>query len=189
MIRRNLLVVLAIVLPVVLVSVVGVGGYLGFTRAPEDPIERVDAIIVLGGEHDGREAYGVKLAKQGVADTVVLSNPYSDSDPTMKKYCGIETETYTVLCEKPKPSTTRGEAIFTQELAQERGWKNVIVITWRYHLPRARYIFGQCFDGEVTMQAVPRSYKFSLVHWEFTYLYQLGGFTKAAMQGDCQNLR
>ena len=66
---------------------------------------------------------------------------------------------------------------------------HVVVVSWRYHLPRARYIFDQCFAGEVTMQAVPRTYDFSLVHWEYTYLYQLAGFTKAAIQGDCQNLR
>lgn len=176
-------------LPVVLVSVVGIGGYLGFTKARVDPVVKADAIIVLGGEHDGREAYGVALAEQGVADTVVLSDPYSAADPIMKKYCGVETAKYTVLCEAPEPGTTRGEAIFTQELAQERGWKHVVVVSWRYHLPRARYIFDQCFDGDVTMEAVPRTYNFSLVYWEYTYLYQLGGFAKAAIQGDCQNLR
>jgi len=188
-IRRNLLLVLAIVLPVLLVSAVGVGGYVAFTKAPVDPITPADAIIVLGGEHDGREAYGISLAERGVADTVVLSNPYGAADPTMKKYCGVETDTYSVLCEEPEPSTTRGEAIFTQQLAEERGWDHVVVVSWRYHLPRARYIFDQCFAGEVTMQAVPRTYDFSLVHWEYTYLYQLAGFTKAAIQGDCQNLR
>lgn len=189
MIRRNFLIVLALVLPVLVVSVVGVGGYLTFTRANDDPISRADAIIVLGGEHDGREAYGISLAEQGVADTVVLSDPYGQADPTMTKYCGKQTDTYTVLCEDPVPSTTRGEAIFTEKLAQERGWDHVIVISWRYHLPRAQYIFGQCFGGDVTMVAVPRTYNFSLVHWEYTYLYQLAGFAKAAVQGDCQNLR
>lgn len=189
MIRRNLLAVLSIVLPVLLVSMVGVGGYFTFTKAPVDEIEQADAIIVLGGEHDGREAYGVSLAEKGVADTVVLSDPYGTSDAVMKKYCGTETDTYDVLCETPEPSTTRGEAMFTQQLAEERGWDHVIVISWRFHLPRARYIFDQCFAGEVTMQAVPRTYNFSLVHWEYTYLYQLAGFTKAVIQGDCQNLR
>lgn len=189
MIRRNLLAVPAIALPVLLVSVVGFGGYFTFTKARVDQVERADAIIVLGGEHDGREAYGVSLAERGVADTVVLSNPYPASDKTMKKYCGVETDSYRVLCEKPEPSTTRGEAIFTQELAEQNGWTHVVVISWRYHLPRAKYIFGQCFDGDVTMEAVPRTYNFSLVYWEYTYLYQLGGFAKAAIQGDCQNLR
>lgn len=176
-------------MPVVLVSVVGVGGYFTFTKARIDEVGRADAIIVLGGEHDGREAYGVLLAERGVADTVVLSDPYGESDPVMDGFCGVETDEYDVLCVEPEPSTTRGEAIFTQQLADERGWDHVVVISWRYHLPRARYIFDQCFAGDVTMQAVPRGYNFSLVYWEYTYLYQLAGFAKAAIQGDCQNLR
>ncbi len=182
------MVVLAIVMPAILVSIVGIGGYLEFTRASIDPIAKADAIIVLGGEHDGREAYGVALAERGVADTVVLSDPYGPSDKVMQKYCDTETPDYTVLCRKPKPGTTRGEAIFTQELALERGWNHVVVVSWQYHLPRARYIFGQCFGGDVTMQAVPRAYNFSLVFWEYTYLYQLAGFVKAGVQGDCQSL-
>lgn len=179
---------LAVVLPVLLVAGVGVYGYSTFTRASSDPITPADAIIVLGGEHDGREAYGISLAEQGVADTVVLSNPYGNGDPVMDKYCGTSTEKYSVLCEEPDPNTTRGEAIFTERLAQERGWDHVVVISWRYHLPRAEYIFGQCFDGDVTMRAVPREYNFSLVFWEYTYLYQIAGFAKAAIQGDCQSL-
>ncbi|OAK54756.1 YdcF family protein [Rhodococcoides kyotonense] len=186
--RRSRWIVVAIVLPVIVMSVVGIGGYVTFTKARIDPVSRADAIIVLGGEHDGREAYGVSLAEQGVADTVVLSDPYGPKDPVMKKYCGADTEKYTVLCIPPEPSTTRGEAIFTRELARERGWDHVVVVSWRYHLPRARYIFDQCFDGDVTMQAVPRTYNFSLVFWEYTYLYQVAGFVKAAVQGDCQNL-
>lgn len=106
----------------------------------------------------------------------------------MKKYCDKKASKYTVLCVDPVPSTTRGEAIFTQQLAQERGWKHVIVVSWRYHLPRARFIFGQCFDGEVTMRPVPRTYDFSLVQWEYTYLYQIAGFVKAGVQGGCGNV-
>ncbi|WP_247596212.1 MULTISPECIES: YdcF family protein [unclassified Rhodococcus (in: high G+C Gram-positive bacteria)] len=188
MIRRSPLVIVAIMLPVLLVSLIGFGGYLTFTRAAIDPVTPADAIIVLGGEHDGREAYGVSLAEQGVADTVVLSDPYGSKDPVMKKYCDKKTAEYTVLCVDPIPGTTRGEAIFTQQLAQERGWKHVIVVSWRYHLPRARFIFGQCFDGDVTMRPVPRTYGFSLVQWEYTYLYQLAGFVKAGVQGGCEDV-
>ena len=39
------------------------------------------------GEHDGREDFGIGLAKQGWASTVVISNPYGDGDPVMKRVC------------------------------------------------------------------------------------------------------
>jgi uncharacterized SAM-binding protein YcdF (DUF218 family) len=178
---RAMIVIVAI--PVAITVLLGAIGYVLFTRAQIDPIGKADAIIVLGGEHDGREAYGISLAEQGVADTVVLSNPYGPYDKKMRAFCASGSDTVRVICEKPVPSTTRGEAIFTQRLAQQYGWKHVVVISWQYHLPRARYIFGQCFDGSVTMRAVPRTYDFSLAEWEFTYLYQLAGFVKAAVQG------
>lgn len=187
MFRGRWLLFLALAIPVVLVSSVGVGGYLAFTKARVDPLVAADAIVVLGGEHDGREAYGISLAQQGLATTVVLSDPYGSSDPTMKKACAASTSQFEVLCIPPSPSTTRGEAMFTETLARERGWNHVIVVTWRYHLPRARYIFDQCFDGTVTMRPTPRSYDFSLVEWEFTYLYQIAGFVKAGVQGSCQD--
>ncbi|WP_188547817.1 YdcF family protein [Rhodococcoides trifolii] len=175
--------IVIVAIPVAITVILGAVGYVLFTRASIDPIAKADAIIVLGGEHDGREAYGIALAEQGVADTVVLSDPYGPHDKTFQKWCASSSEKVTVFCEKPVPSTTRGEAIFTQELARQHGWKHVVVISWQYHLPRARYIFGQCFDGTVTMRAVPRTYDFSLAEWEFTYLYQLAGFVKAAVQG------
>ncbi|MBY6537513.1 YdcF family protein [Rhodococcus sp. BP-349] len=162
-----------------------IAGYLVYTRASEDPLARVDAIIVLGGEHDGREQYGIDLAESGLADVVVLSDPYRPDDVVMRHMCNSPRESFVVMCARPTPSTTRGEALFTQELAAEHGWETVMVISWRYHLPRARYIFGQCFSGRVITRAVPRAYDFSMVDWAFTYAYQTAGFVKAVVEGPC----
>ena len=60
-----------------------------------------------------------------------------------------------------------------------------MIISWRYHLPRARYIFGNCFPGRVLARAVPRDYAFNLADWEITYAYQAVGTLKAAVQGGC----
>ena len=50
----------------------GVGAFV-LTRAPDDTVSRADAVIVLGGEHDGREPFGIGLAKQLSARAVVFS--------------------------------------------------------------------------------------------------------------------
>ncbi|WP_213576703.1 YdcF family protein [Rhodococcus sp. USK13] len=163
----------------------GLAGYFIYTKSRIDPLKPVDAIIVLAGEHDGREEYGIDLARRGVSRHVVLSNPHFEGDRTMSAYCDLKDSRLTVRCIPPQPPTTRGEAIFTRELAAENGWDSVLVVSWRYHLPRARYIFSQCFDGDVSMRAVPRSYDFSLAEWEYTYLYQTVGFVKAFLQGPC----
>lgn len=166
-------------LPVVL----GVSGYLLFTNGHMDRVTRADAVVVLGGEHDGRESYGLELAARGYADTVLLSNPYWIDDNIMKQACAASTPEVKVVCFKPEPGTTRGEAIFTQQMAERFEWDHVIVVSWRYHLLRARTVFSQCFDGAVTMTGVPRTYDFSLAKWESIYAYQVAGFMKAAAVG------
>lgn len=176
---------LALRIAVAAILVFGFGGWIFFNQARVDPPSRVDAIIVLGGQHDGREIYGIELARQGFSGNVVLSDPYSSSDKKMQGFCSIKDARFIVTCVRPSPGTTRGEAIFTRELAERFGWRKVLVISWRYHLPRARHVFAQCFEGDVTMRAVPRSYNYSLARWEYTYLYQSIGFAKAVIQGSC----
>ena len=167
----------------------GATGTLFFAHARPDPLAKVDAIVVLGGEHDGREAYGLKLAQQGYAPTVLMSDPYGPRDPVMKRYCRRQAD-IEVICRPPVPSTTRGEALMTRALAEQRGWRSVIVISWRYHLPRARRIFDVCFgapDRTVIVADVPRTYRFSVAQWQYTFLYQYGGFVKAEVQGSCDS--
>lgn len=165
----------------------GASGTVLFAHAQADLLRQADAIVVLGGEHDGREAYGLKLAEQGYADTVLLSDPYPRTDEVMTKACRSQ-PSVEVVCRAPEPSTTRGEAIMAREFAEDRGWTHVIVISWRYHLPRIRMIFDQCFDSPTrmaTMRDVPRDYPFSVAKWQYTYLYQYGAWVKAEVQGRC----
>jgi uncharacterized SAM-binding protein YcdF (DUF218 family) len=163
-----------------------IGGYFVFTNAGVDPLQKADAIIVLGGEHDGREDYGLRLAREGWASTVVISDPYGPDDPVMQRVCH-DTGHIDVICRRPEPSTTRGEAIFTRQLADARSWTRVIVVSWRFHLPRARLIFREWFSdqpGSAVMAAVPRRYQYSPLEWEFVYAYQFGGLAKEIALGE-----
>ena len=182
----------ALLLTTVLVTVLvanGVIGFLVFSRASSDRVQPADAVIVLGGEHDGREEYGFTLAREAGAKTVVLSDPYGPYDPVMRQECRPRPDVE-VICRAPVPSTTRGEAHLMHVLAQQRGWTKIIVTSWRYHLPRARLVFDQCYSdvpGAAVVLAVPRSYHLSFVHWELIYAYQWGGLIKALWQGDCSD--
>jgi uncharacterized SAM-binding protein YcdF (DUF218 family) len=186
--RRILTTVEAIVVVLVIFVVdMTISGYLLFTKASADTLQRSDAIIVLGGEHDGREDYALSLAREGWASTVVISDPYGPDDPVMQRVCH-DTGNIEVICRRPEPLTTRGEAIFTRQLADARSWTRVIVVSWRYHLPRAELIFRQCFSdqpGSAVMTAVPRRYQYSPLEWEFVYAYQFGGLAKAIALGEC----
>jgi uncharacterized SAM-binding protein YcdF (DUF218 family) len=179
--RRIALAVAVVVLSALLV--VTVSGYFLFTRPQGDPLTKADAIVVLGGEDDGRMQYGLQLARQGYADNVVISDSYRPGYPPFVNACNEGTATITVTCFRPSPYTTRGEAMFVQRLAAENQWKHVIVVSWNFHMVRARYIFDQCFTGTVTMHPVPRTYDYPLTEWIRVYGYQYIALLKAFVLG------
>ena len=107
----------------------------------------------------------------------------------MKKACKTRQD-IEVICKRAWLQTTRGEALMAREMAERRGWHSIIVISWRYHLPRARRIFDVCFtvpDRTVIMRDVPRTYPFSVARWQYTFLYQYAAWVKAEVQGTCSS--
>jgi uncharacterized SAM-binding protein YcdF (DUF218 family) len=184
--RRTVFVITTVV--AVLAALNGVAGYLIFGNATDSALSRVDAVIVLGGEHDGREDYGLALAPQVHASTVVLSNPYPATDRLMSRMCVSRNDAVEVICSRPDPSTTRGEAMMTRRLAGERHWKKILIVSWRYHLPRARLIFNQCLSAtgvSAAAKAVPRHYVLPVWYWQYLYLYQFAGIIKAVASDRC----
>lgn len=182
--RRALAILVAVGL--VAAVVLNLAGYLLFTRPHSDPLTKADAIVVLGGDNDGRLEYGLSLARQGYASTVVLSNSYLDKPadlPAFQQACASGTASITVICFVPNPFTTRGEAMYVARLAKQHNWTHLIVVSWNYHMVRARYIFHQCFTGGVTMHPVPRTYDFAPWYWVEQYAYQFGGLVKAFILG------
>jgi uncharacterized SAM-binding protein YcdF (DUF218 family) len=161
----------------------GIAGYFLFTTPHGEPLSHADAIVVLGGAQDGRIGYALELAHQGYADTVIISNDYPPDDPLLRRACAAGTAAVTVICFRPSPLTTRGEAMFVQRTATARGWKHVIVVSWNFHLVRARFIFHQCFDGTVTMRPAPIGVVHNPFAWAYTYAYQYGALAKAALLG------
>lgn len=88
----------------VVVATVLSAGWLVYGRSSEDPLTRVDAIVVLAPEHDGREEYGLDLARAGYAGTVVLSDPYGSGAPLMDRLCAGDAGGIRVLCETLEPT-------------------------------------------------------------------------------------
>ena len=87
-------------------------------------------------------------------------------------------------CFAPDPPTTKGEGRELRRLASQHGWRTVIVVTFRPHISRARFILEQCFDGDLVMVASPGShYRYS--RWAFEYVYQTAGYSRAVLQPGC----
>lgn len=159
-------------------------GYPVYVRPQVDTVRHADAILVLGGDAAGpRYRYGLDLARQGWAPTLVLSNPYGGSQPFVDALCRTPQPRLRVECFVPDPHTTLGEGRALRRLAGERHWRTAIVVTSVPHVSRARYIIGKCFDGELVMAATP--VHLGPVGWTAIYLYQTAGYLKFLLQGDC----
>ncbi len=162
------------------IAVVVAGLWPVYVRPRTDAPARADAIVVLGGAHDGREELGLRLARDGYAPVVVFSDPYEHS-PRMNRIChgGYS---FRVECFDPEPRTTRGEGLELAARARAGGWQRVIVVTWTPHISRARYVLGKCWDGEILL--VDAHPPISLGRWVYNFAYQSVGYAKAAVE-DC----
>jgi uncharacterized SAM-binding protein YcdF (DUF218 family) len=169
---------------VVVAALVGVAGFRVYVRPQVDPPRQADAILVLGGTASAqRYLRGLELAQQGVAPNLVLSNPYRPADPVLDGLCARPQSGFTLRCFAPEPTTTLGEGRELRRLADEHGWRTVIVVTSTSHVSRARYIIGKCFDGELILQASPT--RLSPWEWAWAYTYQSAGYVKSWIQGAC----
>lgn len=174
---------------VVLLVLNGVGGLIFLNGVSANPVDSADAIVVLSGDADGREEYGLSLAEEGRAPTVLISKSNRLNDPDVKAACQPRRDIQ-VICRDAVPFTTRGEALMARKLALENNWKTVLVITSSFHLPRAKKIFEQCFassDRSAIMREVPRDYSYTVAEWQFNFLYQYGAWAKALYEGDCKS--
>jgi hypothetical protein len=172
------------VVPVCLLLITAViGGLPAYVRPQIDPLRHADAILVLGGEGWGRYPFGVELGVQGWAPTVVLSWSHDPKDTWVTQQCATPHRQFNVYCFVPDPPTTVGEGRELRRLAEHYGWRTVIVVTFRPHISRARFILKQCFDGDLVMVASPSH--LSALSWAFEYIYQTAGYVRAVLQPGC----
>ncbi|WP_324194639.1 YdcF family protein [Nocardia terpenica] len=150
-----------------------------YVRPRTDAPAPADAILVLGGTHDGREELGLRLAHEGYAPRVLFSDPYGPS-ALMNRIChgGYRFE---VECFDPAPRTTLGEGRELAARARAAGWRRVIVVTFTPHVSRARYILGKCWGGQILV-VDPRPH-LSPARWAYNFAYQSAGYVKAAFRG------
>ena len=179
--RRRRLVVGSVLLALAVVAAIGFPVYV----APQiDSLRRADAIFVLGGNGYERYPYAIELALQGLAPRVVMSNPAGAEDIWLTDLCAHQRYTaFTVSCFEPDPATTKGEARELSTLAAQEGWRTVIVVTFRPHISRARYIIQQCYGGQLIMTESPAD--LSVGYWMWAYAYQTLGYARAALEPGC----
>jgi uncharacterized SAM-binding protein YcdF (DUF218 family) len=92
---------------------------------------------------------------------LVISGGLDPRQPKANELCRDGGKGFSVTCFSPDPDSTRGEARRVADLARERGWKRVLVVTSRFHVTRARMLFDSCTDIDV--DAVGVDYPWSSV--------------------------
>jgi hypothetical protein len=171
-----------VLLCVLLIAAV-IGGVPVYIRPQVDPLRHADAILILGGEGWGRYPFGIDLGVHGWAPMVVVSHSNEPKDTWLIQYCSTPHADLNLRCFIPDPPTTKGEGRELRRLAAKYGWRTVIVVTFRPHISRARFILEQCFDGDLVMVESPAH--ISALRWAFEYVHQTAGYVRAVLQPGC----
>ena len=132
---------------------------IGEAWVVEDPLERSDAILVLGDDnfYAERATRASQIYRQGLAPIVVASGR------RLRPYAGIAELIEHDLVERGVPKdkilrvahdadNTREEANGLAQIAKQKKWRSVIVVTSNFHTRRARYIFTHVFSEDVRIR-------------------------------------
>ncbi len=133
------------------IALYALGAVLFLMRDDDELGAPADAVVVLGGSSE-RIPTALELIADGVAPVLVISE--DDIGGERARICaegGIEGAE--LICFRGEPFSTRGEARHIGELARERGWDRIIVVTSRFHLFRAKRLIERCTDVDLVMRA------------------------------------
>ena len=127
-----------------------------------DSLERADAVVLFVGGRGERLETALEVMDTTGTPVLVIPNGLSPTWPDANELCQNATE-FEVVCLAPDPDSTRGEARLIAELAEDRGWSLVIMVTSTYHVSRAELMLSRCFPGTIT--AVDASPEISAAGW------------------------
>jgi uncharacterized SAM-binding protein YcdF (DUF218 family) len=140
--RRPLLLIAAF-----LVLALAVASVPLFILYDDDEVAKADAVIVLAGQKR-RLPVALELVERGVAPVLVISDGLDPRWTQANRLCRFG-DPERIICARPEPYSTRGEARLAARLARVHGWDSLVVVTTRFHLFRARTLFERCYDGEL----------------------------------------
>jgi uncharacterized SAM-binding protein YcdF (DUF218 family) len=145
---------------VVLALVVLAAGAFAFTRLgtylyAEDPLARADVIVILAGTTAERPLEAADLYREGHAPLVMLTHGLvepavrmlrergialpteADMNRQVLERSGVPADAILLLPQLHDNTAQEGETL--RQMAAERGWRRVIVVSSKYHLRRAGF--------------------------------------------------
>lgn len=152
---------------------------LEWQNLPPSVMPNAGAIVVLGGgissatyprpmpevsEAGDRVLYGAKLYRDGKAPIVIPSGgridwlgggiPESTDMATLLEMMGVPDS---AIIEEPKSLNTYENAVNVQKILDQKGIKEVLLVTSAFHMPRARLVFEK-----LGMKVIPAPTDFSV---------------------------
>jgi uncharacterized SAM-binding protein YcdF (DUF218 family) len=110
---------------------------------------QADVVMVLSGDSKHRMPTALQMEKERVAPVLVISDG-ANGIPRAQSLCatgGIPA--YRVVCFRPNPYSTRGEAEMFARLAAKNHWHSVAIVSSPTHITRLRILFKRCFKGKI----------------------------------------
>ena len=136
-------------------------------------VQPADAVVLFAGTSERLDT-AVELMERGAAPNLVLPNGGTIDEA--EDLCE-GAAAYEVFCPASDEVTTKGEAEVISRLAEERGWSRLIAVTSVYHVHRATFLLGRCYDGAV--DAVTPSQGLDLEEWVGKIPHEWAGFLAA----------
>jgi uncharacterized SAM-binding protein YcdF (DUF218 family) len=149
-------------------------GILFWSPASSRP-RKADAVVVFGGA-GARDEEGERLVREGIAP-ILAESVNTTYDP-----CYRQQARFPVICFRPQPLTTQGEARWLAATARTRGWHRVVVVVSVPQATRARLRIRRCYSGELQIVTVHLSVASMLAN----AVYEWGATSKAlTLQRGC----
>lgn len=152
-------------------SLVSVGAFL----IVADPIEPVDAIVILSGDSGDRLATAADMLERGYAYNLVITNTDRTANRRLAREAqalGFDRER--IFITDLAVDSTLDESRAVRQIAQDQGWSSFMVVTDPYHSFRTRLIFRrELRDSGITISVRP-----VVGHWfrSTTWFFQREGW-------------
>lgn len=110
---------------------------------------KADVVMVLSGDSKHRLPAALHLMSERVAPTLIISDGMNGI-PEARQLCRDGgPPAWHVLCFRPNPYSTRGEAEEFSRLAAQHNWRSVAIVSSPTHLTRLRILFKRCYKGKI----------------------------------------
>jgi len=128
--------------------IIGLGVWMSFYLSPQDSVQKADAIVVVsGGQTTTRAQHGIDLFKKGYAPLIIFSGASLDDGPSNAREMKIQALASGISHDNievdEQAQNTYENAVNTKKIIEQRGVKNIILVTSPYHQRRTSDTFRE----------------------------------------------